>query len=46
MPRDTTTLYRAVGTGEMGPMTQQLRERLTAIQSGAKTDSWGWRNEI
>lgn len=35
-----------VGTGEAGPLTMQLRERLTAIQHGTLADPHGWMTRL
>jgi branched-chain amino acid aminotransferase len=34
--------YAVGGTGEVGPVTQQLRAALVAIQTGAQPDVHGW----
>lgn len=35
-----------VGTGEPGPVTMRLRERLLGIQAGTVEDTHGWRHPI
>jgi branched-chain amino acid aminotransferase len=35
-----------VGTGEVGPLTRALRERLVSIQRGETPDQYGWLSKI
>ncbi len=35
-----------VGTGEVGPLTRALRERLVAIQRGEIPDRYGWSSKV
>ena len=35
-----------VGTGEVGPLTRALRERLVSIQRGETADRYGWLSKI
>jgi len=35
-----------VGTGEVGPLTRALRERLVSIQRGDTADRYGWLSKI
>jgi branched-chain amino acid aminotransferase len=35
-----------VGTGEVGPLTRALRERLVAIQQGEAEDRYGWAPQV
>jgi branched-chain amino acid aminotransferase len=35
-----------VGTGEVGALTRELRERLVSIQRGESPDRWGWTTRI
>ena len=35
-----------VGTGEVGPLTRALRERLVAIQTGETKDRYGWVTRV
>ncbi|MFZ5706530.1 MAG: branched-chain amino acid aminotransferase [Pseudomonadota bacterium] len=35
-----------IGSGEAGPMTQDLRDRLVAIQRGETNDQFGWRRTL
>jgi branched-chain amino acid aminotransferase len=35
-----------VGTGDVGPLTRALRERLVAIQRGESADKYGWLSKV
>ena len=35
-----------VGTGEVGPHTRKLRERLVSIQRGETRDTHGWTRRV
>jgi branched-chain amino acid aminotransferase len=36
----------AIGEGEVGPVTRELRETLVGIQKGARADAHGWLHTI
>jgi branched-chain amino acid aminotransferase len=35
-----------VGTGDIGPLTRALRERLVSLQLGKVADRYGWSTRI